>query len=131
MEDLYKPIKVRIDKKLPMSKDGFLRWGTKARPKVNPYIFKCVYSTTMETEILATDKALGEWFCEHFEPGQFNLFRFVKAKTKFHVKPYLLAKITIHDNENNRYTIEQKQGRLNRSYFRRNINKNKKGDTND
>lgn len=120
MEHDYKQeLKVTVGKRRPMSDDALRKFSPRIRMYIHKFVYPMITSTTLPVEILRSDKAIGSWFCENYENGHYLLYGYTKGKTRSGVKRYCWLHIDIFDNENNKFQIAHKRGRLNRYWFRR------------
>lgn len=122
--------KVLLRIRLPMSEDGFRRWGLRQRTFISRYRYVWrLYGSSAGFRLpdgipityMRNNQVLGEWLINNFflQSGEtYSLHGWTGAKTPTHCKlTKALAFIEIQDAENLKFVIK-KDGRLNRYWFR-------------
>lgn len=110
-------IKIWIWQREPMSHDGRLRWGIKARSFLKPEItrFRSVHKVYV-TEINSKEN-IEKFMEENYWAGNFIIMGFSRAKTRTHVKPVKLCKVIIRETSNGFKARMTFNWRLSRYWF--------------
>lgn len=117
-------LSIRINRKEPMSLDGFHRWGHSDRNRLHRYVYvtKLTFShkhkNPLPIKFLASNEALGNFLCQYFDDGDtLYVLGYSHGKTRSHIKLVKLAKVEIKDANNNKFLVSETE-RLNRYWFR-------------
>ena len=91
-------LKLMLHRRQKMTRQGYLEWAKKFRPKVFKEVTTEVIPLYAPLEEINTRKKLIEFIYNNVGVGLFNVFGWGKGKTKTHCKPYHICKIVIKES---------------------------------